>query len=512
MPPAPRNAAGQSFPVVGVGASAGGLEAFTALLKALPADSGMALLLVQHLDPKHESKLPELLAKVTAMKVVEARNGMAIRPDVVFVIPPNASMALSGGRLRLTPRGQERVPHLAVDFLFKSLAENQKSRAIGVVLSGTGADGTQGVAEIKAAGGITMAQDGESARYSGMPASAEQSGRVDFVLAPEAIARELVRIGRHPYLSRQEEQLPIASDGNHFKRILALVRSATGVDFNQYRETTLRRRVQRRMAVHSQPDLAAYIAYLEKNRPEIHTLYEDLLITVTSFFRDPAAFDALQSMVFPALMKHSPDAIRVWSAGCASGQEPYSLAMALLEFLEDRPQRPSVQIFATDIADGKSVERARTGLYPDTIEAEVSPERLRRFFTRELGGYRILKSVRELCVFARQNMIADPPFSRIDLISCRNALIYLSPPAQRRVLETFHFALAPGGFLMLGASETVGEHSDLFGVVEKKHRIYSRKVTATPPYLNTASNPQAGRLMQARSPQQNAAGDRKSVV
>ena len=498
---------GNSFPIVGVGASAGGLEAFTALLKALPADTGMAFLLVQHLDPTHESKLTDLLAKATAMKVTQARDGMTLGDSRVFVIPPNKSMELVQGVLKLTPRGEARMPHLAVDILFKSLAEDLKSRAIGVVLSGTGSDGSQGLAEIKAAGGITFAQDEASAKYSGMPVSAVQSGCVDFVLPPEDIARELIRICRHPYVAQAEEPPPLAdSESDHYRKILALMRTASGVDFNQYRDTTIRRRILRRMAVHSHTDLAEYASYLEKNPPESHALYENLLITVTSFFRDPAVFEALQREVFPALMKNKPDTIRIWSAGCSTGQETYSLAMALLEFLEDKPQRPTVQIFATDIADSRSIEKARVGLYPDAIEREVSPERLRRFFTKETEGYRVRKPVRELCVFAKQNVMADPPFSRLDLITCRNVLIYLGTVAQRRVLETFHYALGPGGFLVLGESETVGEHIDLFGVLDKKHKIYSRKTTATMPYLHAAADPQAGRVTLTPPPRQDAAG------
>ncbi|HWY74584.1 MAG TPA: chemotaxis protein CheB, partial [Verrucomicrobiae bacterium] len=399
------------FPIVGVGASAGGLEALTALLKELPTNTGMTFLLVQHLDPKHESKLTDLLAKATGMKVTEAREGMTMCANCVFVIPPNKSMALVQGVLKLTPRGEARLPHLAVDILFKSLAGDLKSRAIGVVLSGTGSDGSQGLAEIKAAGGITFAQDEASAKYSGMPVSAVQSGCVDFVLPPDGIARELVRIGRHPYVAHAEESPPplAAPESDHYRKILALVRTASGVNFDHYRETTIRRRILRRMAVHSHTDLAEYSSYLEKNRPESHVLYENLLITVTSFFRDLAVFAALQREVFPALMRRNPDTIRIWSAGCSTGQETYSLAIALLEFLENKPQRPTVQIFGTDIADGRSIEKAREGLYLEGIEREVSPERLQRFFTKETAGYRVRKSVRELCVFAKQNVMADPP-------------------------------------------------------------------------------------------------------
>lgn len=488
-----------SFPIVGIGASAGGLEAFSQLLAHLPDNTGMAFVLVQHLDPKHESKLTDLLSKTTRMPVQEVADGMTVSSDQIYVIPPNTTLVIAQGNMRLAPRGEGRGQHLTVDHFFKSLAEDSQTSAIGVVLSGTGSDGTQGLEEIKAAGGITFAQDEATAKFAGMPQSAARSGCVDFVLSPEEIARELARIGRHPYVARAQiaESGPVlvAAEEEYFRKILGLLRATAGVDFTHYRDTTTKRRITRRMVLHTKESLADYAKLLEQDRAELEALYHDLLINVTSFFRDPETFEALKQSVFPEILKNktSATAVRIWVPGCSTGQEAYSLAIALLEFLDDKPNPPPVQIFATDLSDTVSLQRAREGVYSENIEAEVSPERLRRFFTKEDGNYRISKSIRDLCVFAKQNVAADPPFSRVDLISCRNLLIYLAPPLQKRVIPTFHFALNPAGFLLLGSSETVGGFTDLFGVVDPVHRIYVKSVTIMRqyPFLNETELPTA---------------------
>jgi two-component system CheB/CheR fusion protein len=482
---------GGSFPVVGVGASAGGLEAFSQLLSALPDNTGMAFVLVQHLDPTHESKLSELLAKATRMPLVEATHGLGVRPDHVYIIPPNTTLTIAQGVLQLTTRGEGR-PHLAIDQLFKSLAEDRQTGAIGVILSGTGTDGTLGLEEIKAVGGITFAQDEQSAKYAGMPQSANRSGCVDLVLPPREIARELARIAQHPYVTpaqTEEHAAQAAPDEDHLKKILALLRSSFEVDFSAYRDTTIKRRIKRRMVLHTHNNLAAYAQYLEGDRAELAALYQDILINVTSFFREPETFEVLKQSVFPKIVngKNVNTPIRVWAPGCSTGQEAYSLAMALLEFLEEKTVKPAIQIFATDLSDTISLQKAREGIYPENIEAEVSPERLRRFFTKEGSRYRINKAIRDLCVFARQNVATDPPFSRVDLISCRNLLIYLALPLQKRVIPTFHYALNPGGFLVLGAAETVGAFTDLFGAVDQKHRIYVKKATAARQYPHFSS-------------------------
>ena len=506
---APAEPAPGDFPVVGIGASAGGLEAFQQLLAALPEHTGLAFVLVQHLDPRHDSRLADLLARSTPMPVVEATPGMALQPDHVVVIAPDTTLALAAdGTLLVQPRGNAPGPHLPIDHFLRSLAERHANRAIGVVLSGTGSDGTIGLEEIKAAGGVTLAQDEASARFSGMPLAALHSGCVDLVLPPDRIAHELARLGRHPYLApataesaaeRRTEQAgqDDNQDAEHFRAVLALLRAARGVDFAAYRDTTIRRRIMRRLMLHGGASLGAYVERLRADRGELDALFQDILINVTKFFREPEVFEALKARVFPELIaaREGDAPLRIWVPGCSTGQEAYSLAMALLEFFDDKPVHPPLQIFATDLSDGVALQKARAGLYPDSIEAEVSPQRLRRFFRKEDSHYRIVKNLREMIVFARQNVAGDPPFSRMDLISCRNLLIYLSPALQKRVIPTFHYALSPGGFLVLGASETIGSHTDLFAVVDQPHRIYARKsASAARPYPHFRADEHQARL------------------
>src|SRR5579871_4921831 len=475
------------LPIVGIGASAGGLEAVSHLLAALPDTTGMGFVLVQHLDPKHESRLVDLLAKTTRMPVVEATHGLSVRRDQVYVIPPNTTLTIAQGVLQLTPRSETHGPHLSIDHFLKSLAEDRGTGAIGVILSGTGSDGTLGLEQVKDAGGITFAQDDQSAKHSGMPQSAVRSGCVDLVLSPQEIARELTRIGQHPYLSpapTAQHATAAVAEENGFKKILALLRSSIGVDFSGYRDKTINRRILRRMVVHTKESVADYARFLEKDRAEIEALYQDILINVTSFFRDPETFEALTQRVFPEILKAKDAGTpnRIWAPGCSTGQEAYSLAIALVEFLDEKPVRPPIQIFATDLNDSVSLQKAREAVYPESIEAEVSPQRLRRFFTKEDGKYRVSKTLRELCVFAKHNVTVDPPFSHVDLVSCQNLLIYLAPVLQKRVIPTFHYALNQPGFLVLGTSETVGSFTDLFGVVDYKHRIYVKKATGARQY------------------------------
>ena len=415
------------FTVVAIGASAGGLEAFTHLLQALPNKTGMAFVLIQHLAPTHHSLLSELLGKKANMPVAEAKNGTIVEPNQVYVIPPNVNMGIQRSRLQLTPRLDEPGLHTPVDFFMRSLAEERHGRSIGVVLSGTGSDGTSGLATIKAEGGITFAQDEKSAKYSGMPHSAIASGCVDFVLPPEQIARELARISGHPYLSQNrtssrvgEAKKPHAPDEN-FERIFALVRKHCAINFSEYKPGTVHRRTLRRMAIHKIEHVNDYAKYLEKHPQEAENLCSDLLIPVTSFFRDLKAFEVLKTKVFPAITKdkNTKGTIRIWAPGCSTGEETYSLAMVLLEFLDDKAPAFEIQIFGTD-ANERGIEKARSGIYPERILQEVSPERLRRFFTEVEQGYRVNKFVRDLCVFAKQNLAADPPFSRMNLVTCRN--------------------------------------------------------------------------------------------
>src|SRR5882672_3565686 len=489
--PEPRQSRRALFPVVGVGASAGGLEAFTQLLTALGSGTEMAYVLVQHLDPSHESALTELLAKATGMPVRQASEDTAVEPNHVYVIPPNVDMTISQGILRLTARTE--THHMPIDRFLRSLAEDQRSNAIGIILSGTASDGTLGLAAIKAEGGITFAQDERSAKFDGMSQSAIAAGCVDFVLPPDAIAREVARIRAHTYLSPSSSSstAELVPDGDpQLKDILNLLRTANGVDFSDYKPATVKRRILRRMALHKVGELKGYVQFLQHHPAEVEALYEDILIKVTSFFRDLDAFEALKTEVFPSILKHrSPEEpIRVWVPGCSTGEETYSQAIALLEFLGNRRADTPIQLFGTDLGQG-SIEKARAGIYPQSIAADVSPERLRRFFVKVEGGYRINKTIRDICVFARQNLLQDPPFSRIDVISCRNVLIYLGPVLQKRIMSIFHYALKPRGFLMLGGEEGIlGTASDLFELMDRKHKIYCRKSTASGLHFDFAAS------------------------
>jgi two-component system CheB/CheR fusion protein len=498
-----------AFPIVGVGASAGGLEAFTQLLKSLPADPGIALIVVQHLDPTHESQLANILARVTPLPVLQVETGQTVQPNHVYVIRPDRNLAILNGTLSLMPRPEAVGPHLPIDFFFRSLADDQKSRAVGVVLSGTGSDGTLGLRAIKAEGGLTFAQDQASSKFGGMPSSAMAAGMADFVLSPEGIAGELERLAHHPYLLRAPTpslpELPAEADGD-LSQILIILRMETGVDLAHYKPTTIRRRIGRRMALHRIPTYAAYLRFLNKNPAELQSLYQDLLIHVTGFFRDPGMFDALQHQVFPQLLqdrtRETP--IRIWVPGCSTGEEAYSLGMALLEFLGGDAHRPFIQIFATDI-DPAAIEQARRGVYPENIAADVSPERLERFFVPGEHRYQVSKALRELCVFSRQDVTRDPPFSKMDLISCRNVLIYMDSVLQKTVLPTLHFALNPRGFLVLGTSETIGPFAELFRLIDEKHKIYIKKSSVPRAKLGLIKNP-AGHPPRARSVAPSASG------
>ena len=473
----------QSFPIVGIGASAGGFEAFKQLLETLPADTGMAFVLVQHLDPTHESKLTELLSRATRLPVVEVRNRMPVKPDHVYVIPPNTSMVIADGHLKLSPRAAGGGHILPVDTFFRSLAEERGHKAVGVILSGTASDGAEGIRAIKLQGGITFAQDEKSAKYVGMPHAAMATGCVDFVLPPEAITEELAQISRHPYVNHSHAGATeeLATDQvDAFHKILRLLRATSGVDFTHYKPNTLQRRIRRRMVVHKLDTLERYARFLKSNPTEAQTLFEDLLINVTGFFRDADVFQALKKKVLPRIVRNrrASEAIRVWVPGCSTGEEVYSLAICLLEYLEAKGVNFPVQLFGTDISD-QALDRARNGLYPDSIEADVSHQRRRRYFVRAQNGYQISKSIRELCIFAKQNIAKDPPFSGLDLISCRNLLIYLGPTLQKRVMPVFHYAPKPKGFLVLGGSESITGFENLFAAVDEKRRIFSKKATAT---------------------------------
>jgi two-component system CheB/CheR fusion protein len=466
----------QSFPVIGIGASAGGLEAVTELLSGIKSTDGLAFLLVQHLDPHHPSLLAEIIATKTEIPVQTAVDGQPVKPDCLYVIPPNATMTVENGTLRLASR--QAGVHKPVNLLFRSLAQEYMHRAVGVVLSGTDADGAEGLEEIKAVGGIAMAQEPDSAKFPGMPKSAIATGCVDFVLPPRELAAQLLRLARHPYLISGEDG-EIAQEQDRLKVIFRLLLGKNGTDFSRYKRSTVQRRLARRMALCQVEDLNDYIDLLRRDPSEVQALAQDFLIRVTGFFRDPGAYRGLAKIVFPALFENrGTDPVRIWVPGCASGEEAYSIAMVLLEHLGDRASSYRIQIFATDLSD-VALERARTGFYTDTIADEVSAERLNRFFTKLDNHFQISKTIRDLCVFARHDVTRDPPFSRIDLISCRNLLIYLDQGTQRQIFSFFHYSLKQNGFLTLGGSETVGRSSDQFRPVEGHPQIYRRQPSPT---------------------------------
>lgn len=557
--PGPKNVSRQTEPItpgrsddrhdrlliVGVGASAGGLEAFTQLLAHLPVDTGMAFVLVQHLDPDHPSALTEILSRATSLPVREIRQNQRVQADHVYIIPRDTNLRIERGVLKLQPRDRKRSPHRPIDAFFESLAQDQRERAIGVVLSGTASDGTQGLAAIKEEGGITFAQDG-SAKYNSMPRSAVAAGCVDLILSPEAIASELARIAKHPYVAGSPIELPTRAEQDHanavahqddalalpsggrgtpptggrqardeaereekgqdnhvpdgYQTIMVLLRNHSGVDFSLYRSSTIRRRITRRILLTKQDTLKGYARFLRGNTAELDALFSDVLISVTSFFRNPEIFELLQTEILPKLLaQRREDPIRCWVLGCSTGQEAYSLAMSFVEAARNAPRARPIQIFATDLNE-KLLEKARQGLYAKTLAQDISPERLREFFVEEDGGYRIKKALRELVVFARQNLLADPPFSRMDLISCRNLLIYLEPSLQQKALPTFHYALKPDGYLLLGASESVGGFTDLFEPVDRKHKIFAKKPRPTPGFRRSAKKEGAVRATPKRQP------------
>ncbi len=464
-------------PLVGIGASAGGLEAMGQLFEALTPDLGLAYLIVSHMDPRHESHLAEVLAKRTAVPM-RVGHEQVIEPDHAYVIPPDTVMTVSGNRIKLSARSHTGVRHLPVDALFASLAQQRPGKAIGIVLSGTGSDGAEGVKEIKGAAGVTLVQEPASAAFDGMPKSAIQTGCVDRVLRPGEMAAELAKIVRHPYFVDDEDdkaQESVAPEAA-LEKIFELLNNVYQADFTQYKPNTLQRRLQRRMALVSETQVSSYLKLLQDNPVELAALYDDFLIRVTSFFREEAIYTALKQSILPALVRGRSHAepLRIWVPACATGEEVYSLAICLMEFLGERAQDLTIQIFGTDLNEA-AIEQARQGSFPESIAERVSAARLQRFFVHENRRYRVAKHIRELCVFARQNVARDPPFSRMDLISCCNLLIYLDPGLQRRVLRHFHYALKPDGFLILGPAENADEESQFFKRTDSNHRMVYRR-------------------------------------
>ncbi len=463
------------IPIVGIGASAGGLDAFKGFFSAVPAESGMAFVLIQHLDPTRESLTAELVGAYTRMRVAQAEDGMRVEANRVYVIPPNAYLSIRQRTLRLSAPTAPRSLRMAVDFFLSSLAADQQESAIGIILSGTGSDGTLGLKEIKAAGGMTMVQDPQSAQHDGMPRSAIASGGADYVLPPEQMADVLLAYVRHADgASPPVAALPVAT-ADPLMTALEVMRERAKFDFSDYKKGTLLRRIHRRMSLRHLSDLPAYVDVLRSDPAEVGALFRDLLINVTGFFREPAAWQVLHEQVVRPLVaaKALGASVRAWIPACASGEEAYSLAMVLIEEIEAAGKACRLQVFASDV-DVEALAIARAGIYPEGIAAHVSAKRLSRFFVRGEHSYQVSKELREAVVFAQQSLVSDPPFSRLDLISCRNLFIYLEPAVQERILPVLHFALAEGGHLFLGRAEGIGPQEDLFEPVSSKWRIYRR--------------------------------------
>ncbi len=494
--PEPESELRKGFPIVGIGASAGGLAAFESFFSAMPPeiDTGMAFVLVQHLAPDHKSILRDLVKRYTRMQVYEVEDGMAVQPDCAYIIPPNRDMAFLDGSLQLLEPSAPRGLRMPIDFFFRSLARDQHERAICIVFSGTGSDGTLGVRAVKGEGGMVMAQDPDSTEHDGMPRSAIATGLVDYVLPPAEMPSQLVTYVSHAF-GKKAARLspPVPKAENAVKKLCLVLRDRTGHDFSQYKENTVVRRVERRMALHQIERAEDYLRYVEQQPGEIEALFRDLLIGVTSFFRDAEAFSALEARVLPRLFagKAPGGVVRVWVCGCSTGEEAYSIAILLQEQVQALKQNFKVQVFATDI-DRQAIEQARRGVFPASIAADIPPARLARFFAQEPDGsaYRIQKLIRDLVVFSEQDVIKDPPFSKLDLISCRNLLIYMDGNLQKKLIPLFHYALQSDGVLFLGTSESVGEYTALFEAVDRKWKIYRRRED-----LSGAARPALGEII-----------------
>ena len=468
----------EPFPVVGIGASAGGLEALELFLRNVPEGSGMAFVVVQHLDPDHKGILVELLQRATKMKVSQIKDRMKAEPDHVYVIPPNADLSILKGKLHLLRPSAARGLRLPIDFFFRALADDRQDGAVGVILSGMGSDGTEGLRAIKEKAGVALVQEPASARFDGMPRSAVDAGLADIVAPAEELPAKILGYLHHvPLQTRPDQSLDDKSKSFLDKAVL-LLRAKTGHDFSLYKKSTIYRRIERRMAIHQIEGIGNYVRYLRENAPEVELLFKELLIGVTRFFRDPEVWEKLKAEALPRLFESRPagGALRAWVPGCSTGEEAYSLAIVFKEALEERDLQGgafSLQIFATDL-DKEAIDKARQGGYPANIEADVPPERLKRFFLHEDAAYRVKKEIREMVIFAPQNLIMDPPFTKLDILTCRNLLIYLEPELQKKILPHFHYSLNPGGILLLGSAESVGGFTNLFATLDNKARIFRR--------------------------------------
>ena len=475
--------------IVGIGASAGGLEALQQFFQHMPGNSGLSFVVIQHLSPDYKSLMADILGKHTEMTVIQAENGMEVRPDTVYLIPPKKNMTITDGKLVLTDYIHGTLNH-PIDVFFTSLAQEQKERGIAVVMSGTGSDGTSGIKAVKERGGLVIIQSPETAKFDGMPRSAINTGLADFILTPDEIVDEILNFCNYPTLIKPQEQEVLLTDEETFPRIYASLKKVSGIDFTNYKRTTVLRRIERRMVVTHSTNLAEYVNLLSENPEEANILVKEILIGVTNFFRDPPYFDKLKEKVIYSIVERSSekDPIRVWSAGCSTGEEAYSIAILFREVLDELNVHRDIKIFATDV-DTKAIEQAGKGVYTESILDDVSSERLARFFSKKGDQYTISKEIRRMIIFAPHNMLSDPPFGKLDLISCRNVMIYFQPVLQRSLFGIFHSALKNGGYLFLGKSETAGEYSSVFAPVCSTEKIYIHKGEGkvdefTPPSFN----------------------------
>jgi two-component system CheB/CheR fusion protein len=469
----------KSFPIVGIGGSAGAFPSFEKFFTHLPADSGMAFVIILHLDPTHKGQVAEIISNYTAMPVFEARDGMDIEPNTVYVIPPNKDMGVLNRKLLLLNPAKPNGYRQPIDYFLQSLAEDQWNRAVAIILSGMGSDGETGLRMIKEKLGMAMVQDPETSKYNSMPLAAISTNLADYVLAPEEMPLKLIQYLNHPVLAEEaSEQVRAAiQNANSIQKILMLLRSHTGHDFSLYKKSTITRRIDRRIAFHQVPDYAAYVNFLRENPGEINVLFNELLIGVTKFFRDAAAFDSLKTKIAALIAKKtSNEPIRVWIAGCSTGEEAYSIAMLLVECLEEmhKSEWPKLQLFATDL-DADAIEHARNGIYFDNIVADVSDARIERFFIKKDNTFQVKKELREMIVFAQHNLIKDAPFTRLDLLCCRNVMIYLTAELQKKIIPIFHYSLNANGIMFIGPAETIGGFTEMFVSADPKWKIYQRR-------------------------------------
>ena len=476
----------EDFPIVGMGASAGGLEALEKFFENMRHDSGIAFVIVMHFDPASKSLMSEILTRYTKMEVVQAEEGMKVEPNHVYIIPPNKDMAILRGVLHLLePVVRKGIRH-PIDFFLRSLADDKREKSICIILSGTGTEGSLGLKDIKGEDGMVMIQDVKSAAYDGMPASAIATGLADYILPPEKMPEPLLKYVKQFFIMGGRKPESISGYTNSIQKIIILIRDKTGHDFSLYKQNTIIRNVERRMNIHEIDNISDYIRYLQENPPEIDMLYKGLLIGVTKFFRDPQAYEILKKEIIPEMLKNKTT-VRVWVPACSTGEEAYSMAIVFKEHIDETKSDLKVQIFATDV-DKDAIEIARAGVYPDIIADDVSQERLQRFFRKNPDTYMINKEIREMVIFSPQNVIKDPPFSRLDMVSCRNLLIYIGPELQKRLLRSFYFSLNPDGILFLGNSETIGEFTDLFTALDRKWKIYRRKRGVSIPLMADITN------------------------